>query len=44
MCTAMDSYSGYSMVIHFGKGKQTNTIKTLEIINLYCVLFYIQGD
>ena len=40
----MDSYSGYLVVIHFGKGNQTNTIKTLEIINLYCVLLYIQGD
>ena len=44
MCTAMDSYSGYLVLIHFGKGNQTNTIKTLEIINLYCVLLYIQGD
>ena len=39
----MDTY-GYLVAIPFKKANQTNTIKTLEIINLYCVLLYIQGD
>ena len=35
MCTAVDTYSGCLVVIPFSKASQTNTIKTLEIINLY---------
>ena len=45
VCTAVDTYSGYLVAIPCGKANQTNTIKTLEIINLYYgVPLQIQSD
>ena len=44
-CTAVDTYSGYLVVIPLGKANQNNTIKTQEIINLYySVPLQIQSD
>ena len=41
----MDTYSGYLVAIPFKKANQTNTIKTLEIINWYYdVLLQIQSE